>query len=154
MIEHAPASTREADRADIARTVANLQNAWNKHDVHAFALAFTEDADFTNVAGVHAAGRSNIEAFHAPRFADVFKESRLILAIRSIRFLSADLGAVDIDSEMTGAKFPGGSPRPRRTTLINCVMARQSDGLWLIIVLHNTELTNMPLAPPSPSARR
>jgi uncharacterized protein (TIGR02246 family) len=130
----------EMDRASMARTVDRLLDAWNKHDAHAFAMIFTEDADFTNVRGVHAHGRANVEAFHAPIFATVFKGSHLTAKIRSIRFLTPDLAAVDVDSVMTGAKFQDGSPRPDRKTLVNCVMALQADGSWLIEILHNTEL--------------
>ncbi len=140
MALQAASDTHESDRAAIARTVATLVNAWNLHEAHAFAATFTDDADFTNVAGTHARGRTDIEAFHAPHFAGIFSESRLTAAVRSIRFLRPDLVAVDVDCEMTGAKFPDGSPRPYRKTLINCIMASQDNGSWLILVLHNTEL--------------
>ncbi len=42
--------TEDKHRAAIAQTVEQFLNAWNKHDAHEFALTFTEDADFTNVA--------------------------------------------------------------------------------------------------------
>jgi uncharacterized protein (TIGR02246 family) len=134
----------EKDRAAIAQTVDRFRDAWNTHDVHAFALTFTDDADFTNVAGVHAQGRANIEAFHAPVFAGIFKESHQTDRVRSVRFLKPDLAAVDIDWEMTGAKFPDGKPRPYRKGLLDWVMAKQVDGTWLIVVMHNTDLTDYP----------
>lgn len=137
------------DRAAIEQTVNNFVDAWNKHDAHAFAMTFTEDADFTNVAGVHAQGRANVESFHAPRFADIFKESHQTAQIRSIRFLTPSLAAVDVDWEMTGAKKPDGSPIPLRKGLLNWVMAKQSDGRWLILVMHNTDLTDKLAAPPA-----
>jgi uncharacterized protein (TIGR02246 family) len=137
------------DRAAITRTVERFVDAWNQHDAHAFAAAFTEDADFTNVASTHAAGRANVEAFHAPMFASIFKDSHQTATVRSIRFLTPDLAAVDVDWQMTGAKFPNGLPRPLRKGLLNWVMARQSDGSWLIVVMHNTDLTNASLPPAS-----
>jgi uncharacterized protein (TIGR02246 family) len=103
----------------------------------------TLDADFTNVAGVHAQGRANLKSFHAPVFAGIFKDSHQRAWIRSIRFLLADLAAVDW--EMIGVKSPDGTPRPDRKGLLNWVMARQSDGTWLIEIMHNTELTNAPV---------
>jgi uncharacterized protein (TIGR02246 family) len=149
MPQDSAASAHEKDRAAIAQTLANFVNAWNLHDVHAFAMTFTEDADFTNVAGSHASGRANIEAFHAPAFAGVFKESHQTSVIRSIRFLRPDLASVDVDWQMTGAKTPDGVARPPRKGLADLVMARQSDGAWLILVMHNAELTNLPPAPPA-----
>ena len=136
----AASGTQDLDRTAIQRSVTALADAWNKHDAPAFAMAFAEDADFTNVVGQSAHGREGIEAFHAPFFATIFKDSHLVATIRGVRFLTADLAAVDVDCELTGAKAPDGSPRPFRKTLINCVMARQKDGSWLIEVLHNSEL--------------
>jgi uncharacterized protein (TIGR02246 family) len=137
---NAASGTQDQDRTAIQRSVTALADAWNKHDARAFAMAFTEDADFTNVVGQTAHGRNAIEAFHAPFFATIFKDSHLVATVRGVRFLTADLAAVDVDCELTGAKAPDGSPLPFRKTLINCVMARQEDGSWLIEVLHNSEI--------------
>jgi uncharacterized protein (TIGR02246 family) len=142
-----PGEAEEKARAAIAQTVEQFLKAWNIHDAHAFALTFTEDADFTNVAGVHAQGRSNVEAFHAPMFAGRFKDTHQTARVRSIRFLRPDLAAVDVDWEMNGAKSADGSPRPDRKGLLNWVMAKQGDGSWLIQIMHNTDLTDFP-APP------
>jgi len=137
---------QESDRAAIAQTVDRFLDAWNMHDAHSFAMTFTEDADFTNVAGVHAQGRANVESFHAPVFATVFKDSHQTAKIRSIRFLTPQLAAVDVDWEMTGAKSRDGSPRPDRKGLLSWVMAKQADGSWLIEVMHNAELISPPAA--------
>ena len=75
MPQDSAANAQDKDRAAIAQAVANFVNAWNLHDAHAFAMTFTEDADFTNVAGTHANGRASVEAFHAPMFAGIFKDS-------------------------------------------------------------------------------
>lgn len=135
---------RARDQAAIQRTLDRFLSAWNVHDAHAFAATFTEDADFTNVRGMHARGRENVEAFHAPVFAGIFKESHQTAKVRSIRFLTPKLAQVDVDWEMTGAKALDGSARTYRKGLLAWVMARQSDGDWLIEVMHNTDLTDYP----------
>jgi uncharacterized protein (TIGR02246 family) len=140
--QNSAVDSHETDRAAIAQTVADFLNAWNLHDAHAFAETFTEDADFTNVAGDHGQGRAHIEAFHAPMFNSTFKDSHQTASIRSIRFLRPDLAAVDVDWEMTGARSADGTPRPLRKGLLNWVMAKQRNGSWLIQVMHNTDLTN------------
>jgi uncharacterized protein (TIGR02246 family) len=149
MPQDAATSAHDSNRAAIGNTVAHFVDAWNKHDVHAFAMTFTKDADFTNVAGTHARSRPAIEAFQAPLFAGIFKETHLTDMIRSIRFLTPTLAAVDVDWEMSGAKSPDGSPRPYRKGLLDFVMARQTDGSWLIEVMHNTDLTPSAPAPPA-----
>ena len=99
------------------------------------------------MAGVHAQGRANVEAFHAPVFAGKFNETHQTGTIRSIRFLRADLAAVDVEWEMTGVKAPDGTALPARKGLLNWVMAKQGVGTWQIQIMHNTELTNYAAAP-------
>ena len=123
-------------------------NAWNAHDPRAFALTFTPDADFTNVLGATAHGRADIESFHVPVFATIFKASHLTGAIRSIRFLTAELAAVDVDWQMTGAQSPNGSPAGLRKGLLDWITQRQSDGSWLIAIMHNTNLPSGNATPP------
>src|SRR5579859_4992560 len=107
-------------------------------------MTFTEDCDFTNVRGAHVHGRANTEAFHAQVFATIFKDSHQTAHIRSIRFLTPDTAAVDVDWQMTEAGNPDGSPGPERRGLLDWVMSRHADGSWLIEVMHNTELTQFP----------
>ncbi len=112
----------------------------DKHDSHAFAETFAEDADFTNVRGDSAHGRRAVEDFHAPMFATRFKNTQLTAADVKIRFLSSDIASVDIHWEMTGATEADGTPIPIRKGLLNWVVARHGDR-WLISVMHNQELT-------------
>ena len=141
MAQQTSSASQEKDRAAIQQTLDRFLDAWNKHDARAFAMTFTDDCDFTNVHGVHVHGRAGTEALHARIFATVFKQSHQTAQIRSIRFLSPGLAAVDVDWQMTGSLYPNGKPRPERRGLVNWVMAKQSDGSWLIAVMHNTELT-------------
>jgi len=62
-------SVQAADKAAINAVITDRFIAgWNAHDAHVFASAFAPDADFTNVRGVSASGRENIEQFHAQAF--------------------------------------------------------------------------------------
>ena len=72
-----------ADKA-IEDLVRALEAAWNRHDAHAFAQAFAEDADFTNVFGMVQKGRAGIEAGHAPIFRTMFKDGRLSVTDRRL----------------------------------------------------------------------
>lgn len=130
--------SEQADRA-AERIVNSLVAAWNAHDARAFAQSFAEDADFTNVFGMHAKGRGAIESFHAPIFATMFKDSRLAAADTRVRPLRADIAAVDLRWEMTGARGPDGTPWPRRRGLINMILTHEH-GDWSIAVMHNMDL--------------
>lgn len=143
------AQDEKKDGAAIEQTLERFLDAWNKHDAGALSTTFTEEADLTNVAGMHVHGRAQVETFHAPMFEGMFSETHQTAQIRSIRFLTSDLAAVDVDWQMTGAKSPDGSPRPHRKGLLDWVMAKQANGSWLIEIMHNTDNTDFKVAPPA-----
>jgi uncharacterized protein (TIGR02246 family) len=109
----------EADTPTIGVVAGRFMDAWNRHDAHALAALFSEDADFTNVRGTHAHGRTGVVEFLAPPFTGAFKESHLTGRLRSIRFLKPDIALADIDWEVTGATDPGGRARPPHRGLLD-----------------------------------
>ena len=123
----------------IRKLVDDSMDAWNRHDVHAFAATFAEDADFTNVRGVGAHGRAAVEEFHTAPFATVFKSSHLTASQIQVRFLTSDLASVDVRWEMTGALGPDGTPIPLRQGLLNWIVTHKDDR-WLILIMHNQDL--------------
>jgi uncharacterized protein (TIGR02246 family) len=136
------ALNREQDEKAIKQVLTDFVNAWNRHDAKAFSMVFAEDADFTNVRGMSAHGRTEIEKFHAPRFATNLKDSNQKMIETKVRFITPDVAAVDARWEMTGAKrYTDGQEIPLRKGLLNFVMTRQA-GQWLITVMHNLDLTH------------
>jgi uncharacterized protein (TIGR02246 family) len=133
----------ESDQKAIRGLMDRFMDAWNRHDAHAFATAFAEDADFTNWRGVGATGRSKIEESHAPMFTTVFRNRHQAYTEIKIRFIRSDVAAVDVHWEMTGVLDAQGNPRPDRQGLLNFVMAKDA-GQWQIIVMHNLDLTALP----------
>lgn len=125
--------------------VRALEAAWNRHDAHAFAEAFAEDADFTNVFGMVQKGRAGIEAGHAPVFKTMFKDSHLTVTETRVRLIRPDVAAVDVKWTMTGARDPHGNPWPERTGLLNWIATRHGER-WLIDVSHNMDLPSPDLA--------
>jgi len=133
----------EDDEKAIRGLIDSFIDAWNRHDAHAFAALFAEDADFTNWRGMSATGRSKIEEFHVPMFAAIFRNSRLENIDSKIRFIRPDVAAADVHWEMKGALDAQGNLMPARRGLLNFVMSKNS-GQWQIIVMHNLDLTALP----------
>ncbi len=127
------------------RIVAALVDSWNVHDAERFAAAFHDDADFTNVFGMSAKGRKEIEAFHAPIFQTMFRNSRLAATETRVRELRPDVATVDIRWEMTGARDPHGDEWPLRRGLISLVITHEA-GAWRIAAMHNMDLPEQGLA--------
>lgn len=129
----------------IEALVRGIEAAWNRHDAHAFAAAFAEDAEFTNVFGMVQRGRAGIEAAHAPIFKTMFKDSRLTVTETRVRLIRDDVAAVDVKWTMTGARDPHGNPWHERTGLLNWIVTRHGE-CWLIDVSHNMDLPAPDLA--------
>jgi uncharacterized protein (TIGR02246 family) len=123
----------------VRQLVESFVDAWNVHGARAFARVFADDADFTNVFGMHARGRETIEQFHRPIFQTIFKDSRLAAIETTVRFIRPDVAAVDVRWEMTGARDPMGKEWPLRRGLINLTVVRESES-WSIVVMHNMDL--------------
>ena len=138
-----PRATEPRDEISIRNVLKGFAEAWNKHDAEAFSMAFAEDADFTNVRGMSAHGRSDVARFHAPIFATIFKDSSLKIDDVRIRFIKPDVAAVDEWWEMTGARDQNGQEIPLRRGLLNLVMTKH-DALWAIAVMHNMDLPVSP----------
>ena len=127
----------------IRALVDQLVHAVNAKDVKEFGAVFTEDAEFTNLVGMTAKGRSAIESFHAALFSEnnkpSFAHAHLTLLGSSIRLIRPDVAAVDVKWEQTGAIDPTGKPWGTRRGILSWVVTREK-GEWRIAVWHNLEL--------------
>jgi uncharacterized protein (TIGR02246 family) len=136
-IGQTPQMARDAE--NIQKLLNDFSQAWNVHDAKALSMSFAEDADFTNVRGSSAHGRTDIEKFHTPSFAGIFKNSNLKMTDKKIRFITNDITAVDAWWEMKGATLPDGKEIPLRKGLANLILTR-GDDKWFIMVMHNMDL--------------
>jgi uncharacterized protein (TIGR02246 family) len=102
-------------------------------------MAFSEEADFTNVLGMSTYGRDSIEKVHEKSFTTIFKNSSLKITGKKIRYITNDILAVDVSWEMTGTKESDGKDIPLRKGLANLLMTR-NDKQWLILIMHNMNL--------------
>jgi uncharacterized protein (TIGR02246 family) len=127
------------DAQSMQKVLDDMSKAWDMHNAKEFSMLFSEDADFTNVRGMSAHGRTDIEKFHEKPFATWFKNSNLKITDKKIRFITADISSVDAWWEMTGAQTPDGKDIPLRKGLLNFIMTR-GDDQWLIMVMHNMDL--------------
>jgi uncharacterized protein (TIGR02246 family) len=125
----------------IQHNLNDFGSAWNMHDPRAISMVFAEDADFTNVRGLSAHGRADIQQFHTKPFSTNFKDSNLKITGKKIRMINPDLAAVDVWWELTGALGPDGKSIPFRKGLMILIMALNGDK-WLITVMHNMDLPN------------
>jgi len=154
--QNSASAATDKDRAAIEKAVQNYMDVWNGHDVQAVVMTYTEDCDFVNAFGTLYHGRAKMLEIFGPMLSSsgAYSATHQTGTVRTLRFLKPDVAAVDVDWEMTGAKNPDGSVRPTRKGLHSLIMIKQSDGSWLIAIMHVLEFTNTPpLAPPAPPVK-
>ena len=128
----------EADSAAIRQTFADFYESFSHHNAHATAMTFAEDADFTNMRGIHRHGRTEIEEWFANLFKGNLRSSNRTDIVRSIRFFTPQTATVDADTTITGTKSADGSEGPPRKGLMIATLVKQN-GRWLISVFHEAE---------------
>jgi len=128
----------DSDSGAIRQTISDWSSAFDRHDAHACASRFVEDADFVSVSGLTFHGRKAIEDHYVTAFSSTLKDAHRTDSVKSIRFLSPVIVSVDVDWEMTGSKTSNGSERPLRKGLLEPVLVKEN-GQWLIAVFHETE---------------
>lgn len=142
-VSHAqePASSN-GDTAGVKKAIADWIDAFNHHDVQATTMAYSEDADLTNMNEVNYHGRQAIEQLFQTIFTTRLKNAHRTAVVKRVRFLTPTLAAVDCDWEMTGVVTDDGSPVPPRKGYLVLTMTQQG-GRWLITLFHEPEF-NLP----------
>lgn len=138
------------DEKSIRGVVVAFAEAVSKHDAHAFSMVFHQDADFTNVWGMHSRGRKPIEEFHKPLFegdglnVPSFKGAVFKILDTRIRMVREDVASVDVTWSQTGAILNGKDWGPRKG-LVMWVVTKEG-GVWGVAVMHNMDLPSEPPA--------
>jgi uncharacterized protein (TIGR02246 family) len=129
------------DVEDARSTIANLEHAWNTHDMDAFAGQFADDADFVNIEGTRWQGRQAIKDAHAFVHATIFKQSHLTIEDTTIRQLDANVIVARSTWRLEGQTTMKGAAVPSRTGILTNVLVR-SGSSWKIAVTQNTDIVN------------
>jgi uncharacterized protein (TIGR02246 family) len=132
------------DDTALTELVADVENAWNTHDMSRFAGHFAEDADFINVRGWWWHGRDEIERRHAVLHETMFGASSMSLELASTRELCPGVVLAHVRWMMSGHEFggPGETLEPR--TGIWSWVVRDRQGNVEIFSSHNTDTVEVP----------
>ena len=129
----------------IETVVSAVVDAWNRHDMKAYAAQFTEDADFVNVVGMHFRGRPQIEAVHIDLHRTIFRNSNLRSVNTTVRPVNDQVAMAHVAWEMTGAEgLPGWNVPELRKGMMSLVLVRSGDR-WLITAAQNTDVVPLEL---------
>jgi uncharacterized protein (TIGR02246 family) len=128
---------RSTGPADIT---TRFQDAWNAHDMRAFARLFHPGATFVNRFGTYWRGVDEIVAGHARIHASIYRDSTLAIDAPDVDPISDDAAILHFWSRLSaGAAHPAG---PHEIDTLILAVATWCDGEWRIQALENVTLTN------------
>ncbi len=114
-----------------------LQAAWNTYDSRAWASLFAEDATFIHIYGGQLDGRAAIEGSHRVIFDTIYKESRMVLTLRSMRMLRPDVAIIWTRALVVSARGDEVDTRPTMVIV-------KEDKQWQIVAFQNTRMSQVP----------
>lgn len=144
-------AARNADREQINAILRGVEDAWNRHDMHALANLFHEDGVWILWTGHVWTGRKAIEEGHAEVHRTVFRNSVQREELEELTFVGPDSAVLRYCATLTGdARAPEKLIRSRKIMVVT-----KRDGAWKIGWGQNTRLADStPDAPACSQPRR
>lgn len=116
----------------IGGIIAGLMKAWNRHDMHAFAELFADDASFVNVNGSWLEGPDQIQASHQIVHNSIFKDSTAEIRPANIKIVRPSAAVVQATWQIRGD-----SRRSEPRDYVMTLVLRKQDELWKILAAQN-----------------
>ncbi len=125
VVRSAEPAADQSQMAAIHKTIAAVENCFNRGDAKGLAALWTADGDFVGPSGERVVGREKLEAAFRDFFA-AHKDCKLQLGVVHVRLVTADVASVDAVPAMTPAP-ENLTGEPRSTILLVL-----HDGRWLV----------------------
>lgn len=122
------------NEAAIRGLIDTFVEGWNAADGTTLASAFTADADFTAITGLHARGRDVIARGHDEIFSTIYRGTRNSGKVESIHYLRPDVALVDLKFTLRteDGSLAFGIPYSSAG-----LIATRDNGVWAIAVFRN-----------------
>jgi uncharacterized protein (TIGR02246 family) len=121
-------TTQTAADEDAVRAIhQRMIDAWKAGDAEAFAVSFTDEANFVAFEGTYLKGRGEIAAFHQQIFDTVVKGTRLQGEVKFVRLLSA---AVAVMHSAGGVTLQGQTEASPSRDSMQLTEVAKRDGEW------------------------
>lgn len=132
-----------AQKAFGEQVAAAFADAWNRHDMNAFAELMAEDAEFVNIFGAWMHGREEIRRRHVQIHETVFRTSTLAATRVETRFVAPDVAIVQWAWQVTSVLTRDGQPAPDLHGILTHVVRRHGDR-FLLLITQNTRTVPEP----------
>lgn len=120
------------DEAALRESVKSLETGWNTKSGAVFAKPFAEDADYVVINGMFVKGRAAIEAAHQRIFDTIYKDTKINLTVKQVRFLRPDVAVVHVTGHRDSS-----TKELIQDAILTLVMTKEKQG-WTIAAFQNT----------------
>ena len=124
------------DRQQITAILGRWEEAWNTHDMTAFAALFHEDGVWVLWTGNVWTGRRMIEEGHAAVHKTIFRNSIQREHLEELTFVGPDAAIVRFCSLLIGSEQSPDQPIRSRKVIV----VTRRDGMWKVSWGQNTRL--------------
>jgi len=132
-----------AQKAFGDQVAAAFVDAWNRHDMNAFAGLMADDANFVNIFGAWMHGREEIRGRHVQIHETVFRKSTIAATRVETRFVAPDVAVVQWAWQVTSVLTRDGQPAPDLQGILTHIVRRQGDR-FLLLSTQNTRIVPEP----------
>jgi uncharacterized protein (TIGR02246 family) len=138
MAQAPPPDNSAADQQQVSAIVKGMEDAWNKHDMHALANLFHEDGIWVLWTGQVWKGRKTIEEGHVAVHKTVFRNSIQRKRTEELTFVGEGVAVVRTYDMLTGdERYPDKVVRSRKLLVVT-----KRGGNWKIAWGQNTRLAD------------
>ncbi len=125
---------KSEDAAAIRANVEQMVKGWNMKSGAEFAKPFAEDADYIIINGMLLKGREAIGQAHQRIFDTIFKDTKLKIEIRQIRFLRSDVAIIHTKANVVKKD----DAFPAVAGAFSSLVLSKDGGKWQIVAFQNT----------------
>ena len=125
-----------AEEKAIRETVQQMEEAWNRHDMKAYAELLTEDVHWVNIVGMWWQGKANVYKAHEAFHATIFRNVSVRIDHVSVRKLTPDVAAAVCTESVDAFTTPSGQARPKSQDRLSLILRKTAER-WLICHAHN-----------------
>lgn len=131
----------ETSTASISTLLEKFITHWNEKNIDCLVDLFTDNAEFTDIAGQVAVGKQEIKKQHEYPFSTTMKKAVLKLHGIYARALTNDMVIVTTKWNTEHNLMPDGQPAPDREGIMQIIAKGTKDTGYKIQLVHNTDLT-------------
>jgi uncharacterized protein (TIGR02246 family) len=127
------------DEKAVRQVIRGFEEAWNAHDMKAFAKLLRDDVEWVNIVGMHWKGKDAVVAAHEAFHKTMFKDHRMATDAVELRPLGGGHVIAVVTTTNDAFTTPGGQVMPKAQNRQTYVLTKEPGG-WRIAHCQNVRV--------------